>query len=260
MENAKPYALITGASSGIGYQYARILAARGYNLVIVSNVASELHDKQNRLHEEFGVTVLALDLDLGQQQAAKQMFDECRSRNITVEVLVNNAGVYHGRDFLDDSAAFNHTILNLHMHTPAMAAYYFGHEMVKRGRGYILNMSSITGSMPVQTLATYGATKRFVRNFSRSLHTELHGKGVVVTAICPGAVATSLYHLSERMMKIGLKIGLITTPERLAKRAVRAMFRKRVNLTPGWFNRLAAVLVGLIPARTLRWIRKKGWY
>lgn len=258
--DVRPYALITGASSGIGFQYARVLAEKGYNIVIVSNVPDELAEKAGMLKKEFPVDVVPLVMDLGRQEAAMELYDACRTRNLEVEVLVNNAGVYHGHDFIDDSVQFNELILNLHVFTPAMSTYYFARDMAGRHKGYILNMSSITASMPVQTLAAYGATKRFLLNFSRSLHTELHAKGVTVTAVCPGAVATNLYHLDERHVNAGLKSGLIITPEKLARRGVKAMFKGRVRFTPGWFNRVGAAVVGAIPVGMLRMIRRRGWY
>lgn len=251
----KPYALVTGASSGIGYQYARVMAEKQYNLIIVSNEQA-IEEKAEILRKDFPVEVVALVRDLGKPDAAKELYDFCQSKGLVVEVLINNAGVYHDRDFLDDSEAFNELILNLHVNTPAMLMYYFSKDMVARHKGYILNMSSITSNIAVQRLATYSATKAFLKNFSRSTHIELYHKGVYVTAVRPGAVNTGLYNISNVATKIGLCIGYITTPERLAKRGVRAMFNKRAQVTPGFLNHVLLFLVALLPTCALRLIRR----
>lgn len=255
MNATKPYALVTGASSGIGYQYARLLAERGYNLVIVSNEQA-IEEKKQLLEQAYPVEVLALVRNLGTQEAAKELYDWCKERQLEVEVLINNAGVYHDRDFLDDSAAFNEMIINLHALTPAMLIYYFAPDMVERHKGYILNMSSVTSEIAVQRLATYSSTKAFLKNFNRSVHIELYHKGVYVTAVRPGAVDTGLYSISKTATKIGMIVGYITTPEKLARRGLRAMFNKRAQVTPGFLNHVLIFLVSLLPTGLLRLIRR----
>lgn len=248
------YALVTGASSGIGYAYARAMGRRGYNLIIVSNVADELAEKAEILRKDFNVKVVDLCVDLGQQDSAKKLYELCKPYE--VEVLINNAGVYHDRDFLDDSEGFNSLILNLHVYTPSMLVYYFGTDMKARGKGYILNMSSVTSDFGAQRLATYSATKGYLRLFSRATHVELKEKGVYVTCVRPGAVATTLYNLKPSAVKAGLFIGYIITPEKLAERGVKAMFRGRSQITPGFSTKLLQFLVALIPTWLLRVIRK----
>ena len=208
------------------------------------------------MEQDFPVEVKALTRDLGIPEAAKELYDWCKTQNIEVEVLINNAGVYHDRDFLADSKAFNEMIINLHAFTPAMLCYFFGQDMVERHKGYILNMSSVTSEIAVQRLATYSATKAFLKNFSRALHIELFHKGVYVTAVRPGAVNTGLYNISNRATKIGMIIGYITTPEKLARRGIRALFNKRAQVTPGVLNHVLIFLVSLLPTGLLRLIRR----
>ena len=253
-------ALVTGASSGIGYEYARVMAGRGYNLLIVSNEEA-IHKKAEILRKDYPVEVVSLVRNLGVQEAAKELHTYCKEHNLQVEVLINNAGVYHDRDFLDDSEAFNYLILNLHMITPAMLTYYFGQDMVSRGKGYILNMCSITASVAVQRMGTYGASKAFLQNFTRSVHVELREKGVIVTNVSPGAVQTGLYNLQSYAMKIGRALGYIVTPQYLAKRGVNAMFRGRAKVTvPCIWNYLLLFFVALVPTWLLLLIRKLKWF
>ncbi len=250
------YAVVTGASSGIGYQYARVLAGYGYKIILVSNEEDAVSDKAGRIKADFGTEAVPLCMDLGRQDAAKELYCLCRERGYEVEFLVNNAGVYHDRDFLDDTEEFNGLILNLHVFTPAMLEYHFAKDMVAKGRGYIINMSSVTSGFGIQRMAAYSSTKGFLQLFSRSTHVELHGKGVNVTCVRPGAVATALYNLRPPALRAGLALGYIITPEKLASKAVKAAFKGRAQITPGLYTKLLQCLVGLIPTRVLRLIRR----
>lgn len=255
-KNRPEYALVTGASSGIGFQYARVLAGYGYNIVAVSNEAC-MEEKAAELRAEFpDCKVRPVVMDLGRVDAAGELYDLCSSEGLTVEVLVNNAGVYHDRDFLDDSEAFTSLILLLHCYTPAMLMHRFAPDMEARGRGYILNMSSVTSDFGAQRLSTYSSTKGFLRLLSRATHVELRSKGVNVTCVRPGAVATTLYNLKPAAMKAGLFFGYIITPERLARKGVRALFRGRAQITPGLYTKLLDLLVRLLPTSALRLIRR----
>lgn len=252
------YAIITGASSGCGYEYARVMANKGYNLLIVSN-EDAIHDKAELLRQDYSVNIISLVRNLGVQEAAKDLYDYCQTNQLEVEVLINNAGVYHDRDFLDDSEAFNQLIFNLHMYTPAMLMYYFAQDMVKRGKGYILNMCSITADIAVQRLGSYSATKAFLRNFTRSLHIELKGKGVSVTDVTPGAINTGLYNIRPWLTKMGLVLGYIVQPDYLARRGVKAMLKGKAKVSiPGVWNTILLALVALVPTCLLRLIRRTG--
>ena len=255
------FALITGASSGCGYEYARIMAQKGYDLLIVSNEEA-IHDKATALRQDFAVKVISLVSDLGRQEAAKELHTYCRDNHIEVEVLINNAGVYHDRDFLDDSEAFNMLIMNLHVVTPAMLIYYFTQDMVQRGKGYVLNMCSVTADIAVQRLGSYASTKAFLRNFSRSLYVEMKDKGVIITDVTPGAINTGLYNIKPWATKIGLILGYIVQPDYLARRGVEAMLRGRAKVSvPFVWNTLLILLVTLlVPTGLLRLIRKLGLF
>ncbi len=255
----KTYALITGASSGIGYQYARVLAEYGYNLIIVSNQSEALEEKTTILKSDFpSLDVVSLFRDLGCQDAAKELYDTITQMGLEVDVLVNNAGVYHDREFLDDSEKFNMLIMNLHMITPAMLTYYFGKDMVNRHKGYILNMSSVTSTMGFQRLATYSSTKAFLNNISRSTHIELYKSGVYVTCVRPGAVATDLYNIPATQVRIGLMLGYIITPEALARKAIKALMKGRARITPGISTKLLQFLTSLLPTWLLKLVHKLG--
>ena len=255
------FAIVTGASSGMGVEFARQLAQRGYNLLIVSNeeriheVAKELTDMGE------GLQVIGLVMDLGKQSSARELYEYAHAHEIEVEVLVNNAGVYHDRDILDDSEGFTSLIINLHMYTPAMLCYLFGQDMKARRKGYILNVCSVTDKMAAQRLGTYGGTKAFLSHFTRALHIELRQYGVHVTNVSPGAVDTGLYNIKPAFTKLGKCLGIIVSPQTLARRGLRAMFRGRAKTTvPTVFWRALTFLITLIPTWQLRLIRRFGWF
>lgn len=256
----KPWALVTGAGSGMGYCYARTLAARGYNVLLVSN-QDFIVEKAAQVQKEYGVQTIGLLRDLSLPDAAEDLYAYCRNNNLLVEVLINNAGVYHDRDFLADSAAFNRLILGLHVTTPAMLCYWFGQNMAERHRGYILNVCSVTSRIAVQRMSTYASTKAFLASFTRSLHVELRGKGVCVTNVSPGAVDTGLYHIRPIATRIGKAMGYIVTPEYLVRRALSGLFRGRAKVSvPCVWNSVLLFFVSLIPTSLLRVIRRLGWF
>ena len=259
------FALVTGASSGMGLEFARQLAKRGYNLLIVSNeekiteVAKNL--KSEISNHKSSIEAIGLVMDLGQQNSARELYEYTRAHEIEVEVLVNNAGVYHDKDILDDSEGFTSLIMNLHMYTPAMLCYLFGKDMRERRKGYILNVCSVTSKMAAQRLGTYGGTKAFLCHFTRALHIELRKYGVHVTDVSPGAVDTGLYSIPPFMTKIGKCLGIIVSPQTLVRRALRALFWGCSKTTiPTVFWQVLCFIILLIPTWLLRLIRKLGWF
>jgi hypothetical protein len=260
------FALVTGASSGMGLEFARQLAKKGYNLLIVSNVP-EIEDAAKRLKDaalqdgSANLEVIPLQMDLGQQSSARELYDYAHAHEIEVEVLVNNAGVYHDKDILDDSEGFTSLIMNLHMYTPAMLCYLFGQDMKARRKGYILNVCSVTSKMAAQRLGTYGGTKAFLSHFTRALHIELRKYGVHVTDVSPGAVDTGLYSIPPIMTKIGKCLGIIVSPQTLVRRALRALFWGWSKTTiPTVFWRVLCFIILLIPTCLLRLIRRLGLF
>jgi len=264
--NPSTYAIVTGASSGIGYCFAEQLAKRGYNLLIVSNVP-EIHDAAKRLKDASlqdgaaHLQVVSLQMDLGQQSSARELYEYTHAHDMEIEVLVNNAGVYHDKDILDDSEGFTSLIMNLHMYTPAMLCYLYGQDMKARGKGYILNVCSVTSKMAAQRLGTYGGTKAFLSHFTRALHIELRKYGVKVTDVSPGAVDTGLYSISPVLTKIGKCLGIIVSPQTLARRGLFALFHGWAKTTiPTVFWRVLCFIILLAPTCLLRLIRKLGLF
>ena len=230
----KKWALVTGASSGIGLAYAEELASRGYQLVIVSNEEQAIREKGEFLSEKYGIEVLPLYRDLA----------------------IPGAGMFFFCETLQAKANIVEKMLYLHVTTPTQLCYYFGQEMKKRRHGYILNMSSLSCWLPYPGITLYASTKRYLKSFSRGLRSELLDYGVSVTVLCPGAVATNLYNLSDNLKTLAIRLGIMMRPEKLAKKGINALFHHRASLLPGLFNKICTPLVMLLPHGLVRWIMR----
>ena len=252
------WALITGASSGIGLCYAQQLAAMGYALLIVSNQQQPLEEAAATLHDTYGVPVTALYRDLARPDAARELYDYCCDHSLSIDLLVNNAGIFLFDDVTTTPTQRIELMLNLHVTTPTLLCRYFGAAMQQRGHGYILNMSSMAAWMPFPGIALYAATKSYLRTLTRAMYNELRDTGVSMTAVCPGAVATQLYNLSARYQRLALRLGIMMTPQRLAHKALRALFAGRRCVVPGAINALFIPLTQLIPGWAVRLIKRKA--
>ena len=245
------YALITGASSGIGLEYARQLAAKGYNIIIVSNRDEDNRRVAAEIAEKYGVEALPLYADLSHPDSAQQIYDLCCENNLEVEILINNAGMLLFSTLVNTDPARINTLINLHCTTPTHLCRLFGEVMKKRGRGHILIMSSITAWTPYPTISHYGASKVYLRNFAQSLWYELRDYGVSVTAIFPSAVDTPLYNLSEKPRRWLLRFGVMMSAENLARKALRAMFCGPRRCIPGLLTKATYAICAILPAHAL---------
>lgn len=243
------YALITGASSGIGRNYASELARRGYDIIAVSNQPEALAKSVQELKAEFGVDARYLCVDLAKASSAHDIFLWCEEQSLEVEVLVCNAGMLLFGTLMQTDSELLRTIVDLHCTTTTLLVRYFGEKMKERRRGHILIMSSSTAWLPYPTISHYSATKAYLKNFASAMWYELHRYGVSVTALFPGAVDTPLYKLSDKLRRRFVALGVMMRSEVVARRGVRAMMRGRRRLTPGLFTKLVVVVCALLPAR-----------
>ena len=229
-------ALVTGASSGIGEQYATELAKRGHDLIIVSNQEKELCDVARRLSAEYHVSVESVCMDLARNKAADELFAKCQSEGRKVDILVNDAGVFSFNPLTETNMKRIEVMLQLHVVTVTKMCRLFGEEMKRNGGGYILNMSSLSAWMMFPGITVYESTKAYIRSLSVSLSYELKQFNVGVTAVCPGAVDTGLYNLSMNLRKLAVRIGVSIPPEKLARKAIAKMFKKKRQYIPGLIN------------------------
>ena len=268
-------ALVTGASSGIGLQYATALA-RDYHtdLLLVSNQEQEQIEVANNLAATYGVKTTPLYMDLSKQTAAEELHDYCTEHNMQVDILINNAGVFFFNPLTETSMKRFELMLMLHVVTVAKLTRLFAEDMVKRElteaeqqekvlgkprkKGYILNMSSMSAWMAYPGIQTYNSTKAFIYNFSKSLWYELYPQGVNITVMTPGAVDTALFGLAPNLRKLAVNLTVSIPPEKLVKRALKRMFLGKKADMPGVINHLSTPILKHTPdwlvKLTYRWV------
>ena len=252
----RPWALVTGGSSGMGLEYARQLAEMGCNLLLVSNQKEELE----KVAKGFGtkeIQVMPHYQDLATESAAEELFAFCQAENLQIDILINNAGMFFFEELTPENEAKALKMLQLHVFTPMRLCILFGDAMKRRGYGYLINMSSMAAQLPCPGITTYSATKAYLKSFSKSLYFEMLPYGVGVTTVCPAAIATPLYKLKPNMLNLGVKIGLIGTPQWLVRKAIKGMLRKKRVVKPGFMNYYLPPLIAVLPKRLVIWLWKK---
>ena len=232
-------ALVTGASSGIGLQYATILA-RDYScdLLMVSNQEKELAAAAEEISSSFGVRTYPFFCDLARQESARTVYDYAVEKGLTIDILVNNAGFFFFDALCSTPPEKIESMVMLHVVTMTSLCRLFGADMCKRRSGYILNMSSLCKWMEFPGIQTYIATKTYIYSFSKSIWYEFRPMGVGVTVVTPGAVDTGLYGLAPNLRRLAVRLGVSLPPEKLASKALKRMFRKKKTCMPGLINHI----------------------
>ena len=242
----------------MGLEYARQLAAKGYDLILVSNREDELTSAREELRGASPVKVTTRFQDLALPDAADHLFQWCTQElQILPDVLINNAGMFFFKELENADLERVQAMINLHVNTITRSCLLFGEAMKERGSGNLLIMSSMAARIPAPGITVYSATKAYLKSFGRSLSYELKPYGVGVTTVCPAAIATPLYRLDEKKMALGVRLGLIRTPRWLVRKALRALFRKRRVHSPAFMNVWLPALIGLLPGSVVAWLWKK---
>jgi short-subunit dehydrogenase len=242
------YALITGASKGIGRAIARELASRNFNVLLVSRSEDLLRQLAGELASRYGVKTDWLALDLSLAEAPQNVLDWCRARAYDVHILVNNAGYGLSGPFEKYPLGDDLNMMQLNMLALVGMTSLFLPALHQRSRAYILNVASSAAYQAVPGLTLYAATKSFVLAFSRGLHQELHKTRVSVTVVSPGATDTDFPNraqLGEKGRKAAERLNM--TPEAVATIAVKAMLAGKPEVITGFINKLGAAMAWLLP-------------
>lgn len=250
----KAWALVTGAALGIGRQYAEQLAALGYNLLMV-DILEEVKSEAMVISEQHKVRCDAKVMDLATATAARELHAWSVAEGYIFDVVINNAGIFSFCDILNTPVERLERIILLHDLTLTTMCRLYGEDMIKRGKGRLLNMSSYSIWMPFPGLASYSASKAYVKSFTEAFAKELRGTGVTATAICPAGIATDLYGLSKKLQRFGVKVGVLMTPKSCARRGLKAMFKGRKVVVPDWWFRLFIPICSYLPGFLIRPLR-----
>ena len=249
-------ALVTGASRGIGRCYALRLASMGYNVLMVASGEQELQATEKEVRAANSeVWVRSYAKDMATPTAAEELFAWTEEQGVKVDVLINNAGIFSFCDILSTPAERIKRVIYLHDITATLMCQLYAEDMISRGGGYILNMSSYSIWMPYPGLSLYSASKAYLKSFSVAFSKEVRDKGVIVTAICPAGIATDLYGLSPKLQRFGVKTGILMSPESCARRSLNGLFRGQRCKVPDWWFRLFIPICQLVSGPVMRWLR-----
>jgi short-subunit dehydrogenase len=240
----RPVALITGASAGLGAEFARALAARGYDLVLVARRRERLDALAAEVEAAHpGTQVRSLAKDLFDPHAVAEIASELADAGVVVDLLVNNAGFgVHGAFAKSEpSSQSGQVALNIAALVDLSRAFVTG--MVERGRGGIINVASTAAFQPLPAMAVYGATKAFVLSFSEALHEEVRRSGVSVVALCPGATATEFFETAGEKASVGKRRDV----RDVVRTGLRALDRNRAVAIDGFANAALANGVRFMP-------------
>jgi uncharacterized protein len=246
------FALITGASSGIGADFARILAKQGVNLVLVARREANLKELAKEITSNCSLTVHVLPVDIAAPGGPKQVHSFCKANGIEIDYLINNAGFGKVASFVDVSWDIESEMIDLNVKSLVELTKLFGVDMALRGRGRILNVASTAAFLPGPRWAVYFATKAFVLSYSEAIKAELKPHGVTVTTLCPGPTQSEFGLVSGASKTMMFKMS-IPTSYSVAKFGIKAMIKGKGVVIHGFKNKVMAALVRFTP----RWLLSK---
>jgi short-subunit dehydrogenase len=249
-EGQRPFAVITGASRGIGAAYARAFGRKGYELLLVSRDQARLDELSKELRQSHPISAHRLILDLAEPEAANRLYAEARQWRAVPDVVIHNAGFGHFGEFVAMPMARIQAMLRLHVNTVVESIRLFLPGMVERKSGTIITVSSVAGFYAVPYLAEYAATKAFLISFSEALAEEVRESGVRVQVCCPGTTETDFHGTAGYQPKSPLRG---QTAVQVVVESLAALERGRVVVTTGLANRLLVGLTRLVPSTWRTW-------
>ncbi len=246
-------ALVTGASDGIGLEFCKILASRGYDLILVARRQEVLEKIADNLAAKHGVGCYVISCDLAKPQAAKDLFQMTLDQNLQVDFLINNAGLLHNGFFTELDLGAQEEMMTVNMLALTSLTHLFANDMASRQGGNILNVASLAAWMPIPNQNIYAATKAFVLSFTQALHNELKaaGTGVNVTALCPGYTATKMMDNPDQGAKLSIPAGMMQSAQQVAEQGIDACLKGKATLVPGLSNRMTTWITHLFSKMAL---------
>jgi uncharacterized protein len=261
-------ALITGASSGLGVEFARQLAPVAHALVLVARRLERLDGLKSELEGAYGnLTIYVYGADLGSEDQRVAFVEWLASQNLKIDFLINNAGLGDQGTFDSSDWKRIKTILEVNISALTHLTHLLLPSMTVSGRAAILNVSSVAGFLPLPNIAVYAASKAYVTSLSESLAIELRPKGITVTALCPGPVATEFHSVARRPgvatteSHVEAMPAFVVTPKEAVRAALVAVSCGRARVVPGLLLCIAMSLAAIVPffitREVLRALRKK---
>jgi hypothetical protein len=256
-DNRGKYALITGATSGFGYELAKLFAKDGYNLVLVARNEERLKELTADFTQTFLIEVLPIAKDLFSPSAAGEIYSETTARGITINVLVNDAGQGEHGLFVEYDASRDIDMIQLNITSLVCLTKFYLKEMVSRNEGRILQLASLLGKYPTPYMTVYAATKAFVISFTEGLISELKNTNVTITALLPGASDTDFFHKAGAEETVTYREENLTEPEEVAKDGYEALMKGESRIVSGAKNKMYAAMSNVMPDGALASTMKK---
>jgi short-subunit dehydrogenase len=244
------FALVTGASSGIGYEMARLLAQAGYNLILISRDHERLAQIAAELSENNNIEIVGIAKNLFEPSAAQEIFDMVNEQGLTVDLLINDAGQGEWGEFLTIDLQRTLDIIQLNIVSLVALTRLFAPGMVNRRRGKILQLGSEAGKTPMPLLSVYAATKAFVVSFSEALANELKETGVTCTVLMPGASDTDFFHKAHAEHTVTYRDENLDSPEDVARAGFEAMMKGDTSVIAGTQTKIHVLRSKLMPDET----------
>lgn len=250
-------AVVTGACSGIGLQFAHRLGERGCDVAMVSNNGEAIRKAAADIASAHNVRTYSEEIDLCANNAAEVLMRFIDSTGREPDLLINNAGIFSFAPVTETSSQKIDRFVSLHVKAVTDISRAAAMRMARQGHGRILNMSSMSCWAPMPGIAMYAATKAYIRVFSRALHYEMADSGITVTVACPGGIATDLFGLPDNLKRLALSIGALQTPEKFTRKALDRMLKGKRQYINGWLNRIGIVAVGITPTPVRMMVKRK---
>ncbi|MCC9134836.1 SDR family NAD(P)-dependent oxidoreductase [Pontibacter silvestris] len=247
MANNQKYALVTGATNGIGYELAKQFAQNQYNLLIVARSQEELDKTASEFKQQFGTEVVTIAKDLSLRESPFEVCNEIKAKGIQVDALVNNAGQGQYGEFVDTDINRELEIVDLNIGAYLILTKYFLREMVARNEGKVLNVSSVGSEIPGPLQAVYHATKAFVTSFSEAIRNETKNTNVTVTALLPGPTDTDFFHKADMEDAKMVKEGSKSDPATVAKDGYEGLMAGKDKVVSGLKNKVMAAAGNILP-------------
>lgn len=247
MENEKKYALVTGGTSGIGYELANLLAKDNFNLIIVARDERDLAETSDNLKAAYNVDVITLSRDLFNPENAFAVYRDVVDRGISIEILINDAGQGQYGEFVETDIRRELNIINLNISSLVVLTKLFLQDMVEQGSGKILNLSSIASKVPGPWQSVYHGTKAFVQSFTEAIRSEVKDSGVTITALLPGATDTDFFNKAEMNSSKIVQEGKLDNAATVAKDGYDAMMAGDDMVVSGMKNKMQVAMANITP-------------
>lgn len=249
-------ALITGASGGLGLEFAKILAGKQYDLILAARSEGKLNSLKEQLEKENGIRVFVCAVDLSVKDAAQTVFDYTQQQGLPVDVLINNAGFGDAGSFAESDWQKQYEMVQVNITALMQLTHCFLKPMIAQGHGKILNLSSVAAFCAGPDMSIYYASKAFVRSFSEAVAEEVKGTGVTVTAICPGPTATG-FEQAASMKKGAVMFRKAADAGSVAAAGIRAMEKGKALCYQGFFTKTMSIGARIMPRAVTRYFAHK---